>query len=214
MRKTAGMDPATAYAAVILAGGTAARMGGVDKAGVEYAGHTLLEHALRAVADAAEVVVVGEQVPTSRPVTFVREDPPQGGPAAGLLAGFAALARAPEGLVRARRGHAVRHRGRRSAGWSRPRTGTTAHSSSTPTDGASSRACWTRRRSTGPVRPTRTGSRSTGCLQTFDLAAVAAAGDEARDVDTWTDLGDLPERPSTTGLIRGHSKGCGEAFRW
>ena len=92
------MGPAAPYAAVILAGGTAVRMDGVDKAGVEYAGRTLLEHALRAVADAAEVVVVGEQVPTSRPVTFVREDPPLGGPAAGLLAGLAALARLPEGL--------------------------------------------------------------------------------------------------------------------
>ena len=40
-----------------------------------YAGRTLLERALDALLDAAEVVVVGEPVPTSRPVTFTRESP-------------------------------------------------------------------------------------------------------------------------------------------
>ena len=83
------------YAAVILAGGTAARMDGVDKATLEYAGRSLLEHALAAVSGAVEVVVVGESVPTSRPVTFVREEPRQGGPAAGLLAGRDAVAARP-----------------------------------------------------------------------------------------------------------------------
>ena len=74
------------WAAVILAGGTAVRLDGADKASLEYDGSTLLEHTLTAVAEAVEVVVVGEEVPTSRPVTFRREDPPFGGPAAGLLA--------------------------------------------------------------------------------------------------------------------------------
>jgi molybdopterin-guanine dinucleotide biosynthesis protein A len=41
-------------------------------------------------------VVVGPQVPTSRPVTWTREDPVGGGPAAGLLAGVDALALRPE----------------------------------------------------------------------------------------------------------------------
>lgn len=86
-------------AAVILAGGTAARVGGADKASIEYAGRTFLEHALGAVAAAGEVAVVGEQVPTSRPATFVREDPPFGGPVAGLRAGGRALAGHPELLL-------------------------------------------------------------------------------------------------------------------
>ena len=68
-------------AAVILTGGTGVRLGGVDKASIEIAGQTLLEHALTATAVADEVVVVGPQVPTSRPVTWTREDPPGGGPA-------------------------------------------------------------------------------------------------------------------------------------
>lgn len=86
-------------AAVVLAGGTAVRLGGVDKASIELAGRTFLEHALAATGAAQEVVVVGDAVPTSRPVTFCREDPPSGGPAAGLLAGRAALAGSPDLLV-------------------------------------------------------------------------------------------------------------------
>jgi len=38
-------------------------------------------------------------VPTSRPVTFTREDPSGGGPAAGLLAGLRCFPRAPVWLV-------------------------------------------------------------------------------------------------------------------
>ena len=41
--------------------------------------------------DAAEVVVVGDPVPTHRPVTFTREDPRHGGPVAALLTGRDAL---------------------------------------------------------------------------------------------------------------------------
>ncbi len=74
--------------AVVLTGGTAARLDGAEKASLEVDGVTLLERALHAVMAAVDVVVVGEQVPTSRPVTFTREDPPHGGPAAGLLAGL------------------------------------------------------------------------------------------------------------------------------
>jgi molybdopterin-guanine dinucleotide biosynthesis protein A len=44
---------------------------------------------------AVEVVVVGDQVPTSRPVTWTREDPRGGGPAAGLLAGLDRFLRPP-----------------------------------------------------------------------------------------------------------------------
>lgn len=88
--------PPLQTAAVILTGGTGARLGGADKASIEVAGLTLLEHALAATAGACEVVVVGPQVRTSRPVTWAREDPPGGGPAAGLLAGVRALHATPD----------------------------------------------------------------------------------------------------------------------
>jgi len=82
--------------AVVLAGGTAVRMGGVDKASIEIGDVTLLERALAAVMSAVEVVVVGHQVPTTRPVTWTLEDPAGGGPAAGMLAGLDRFLRAPD----------------------------------------------------------------------------------------------------------------------
>ncbi|HEX6149155.1 molybdenum cofactor guanylyltransferase [Nocardioides sp.] len=86
-------------AAVVLTGGTGARLGGRDKASIELGGSTLLERALAATVGAHPVVVVGEAVPTSRPVTFAREEPAYGGPVAGLLAGRRALTPTPDLLV-------------------------------------------------------------------------------------------------------------------
>jgi molybdopterin-guanine dinucleotide biosynthesis protein A len=85
--------------AVLLSGGGAVRFGGADKASIEVAGQTLLERALHALAEIPDLVVVGDEVPTSRPVTFLREDPPGGGPAAGLLAGLAGFPRLPPVVV-------------------------------------------------------------------------------------------------------------------
>jgi molybdopterin-guanine dinucleotide biosynthesis protein A len=85
--------------AVVLTGGSAVRLGGADKASIELGGLTLLEHALGAMLDIDEVVVVGDPVPTTRPVTFVREDPAGGGPAAGVLTGLRSFARRPDVLA-------------------------------------------------------------------------------------------------------------------
>ena len=84
---------------MVLSGGGATRLDGADKATLEHDGLTLLEHALRALAAASEVVVVGPTVPTSRPVTFTRESPPGGGPLAGVSAGAAALTGSPDLVV-------------------------------------------------------------------------------------------------------------------
>jgi molybdopterin-guanine dinucleotide biosynthesis protein A len=91
--------PQATVGAVVLTGGGGARLGGADKASIEVGGRTLLEHVLAALADVAEVVVVGAEVPTTRPVTFTREDPAGGGPAAGLLAGVRRFARTPTWVV-------------------------------------------------------------------------------------------------------------------
>ena len=85
--------------AVLLTGGTGRRLGGADKASLELAGETFLERALAALAGVPEVVVVGEPVATSRPVRFVREDPPGGGPAAARLAGLDAVGAEPTTVV-------------------------------------------------------------------------------------------------------------------
>lgn len=84
----------TAYDAVVLAGGRARRLGGVDKPGLVVGGRALLDRVLDAVADAASTVVVGPARPTTRPVRWALEEPPGGGPAAALAAGLP-LGRAP-----------------------------------------------------------------------------------------------------------------------
>jgi len=81
----------TDWAAIVLAGGAGRRLGGVDKAGVVLGGRTLLDRALAAVAGASKIVVVGPERDVDG-VVWTREDPPGGGPVAGLAAGLAALA--------------------------------------------------------------------------------------------------------------------------
>lgn len=88
------MDPrghVIAYDAVVLAGGEARRLGGISKAEVPVAGRPLLDHALAAVADARRCVVVGPPELTRPGVATTLEDPPLGGPVAGIDAGLAAL---------------------------------------------------------------------------------------------------------------------------
>ncbi|WP_436785822.1 NTP transferase domain-containing protein [Yinghuangia sp. YIM S10712] len=75
--------------AVILAGGAARRLGGRDKPALTVGGRTLLDRAVEACAGARRVVVVGPERTTREPVTWVREDPPGGGPVAALAAGLA-----------------------------------------------------------------------------------------------------------------------------
>jgi molybdopterin-guanine dinucleotide biosynthesis protein A len=77
--------------AIVLAGGRGSRLGGVVKPAVSVGGRRLLDIALAAVAGARRVVVVGD-VPVPDGVLRTREDPPFGGPVAGVDAGFAALA--------------------------------------------------------------------------------------------------------------------------
>ena len=77
---------ADSYDAVVLAGGAARRLGGVDKPALVVGAVSMLDRVLAAVADAALTVVVGPERPTARPVAWVREDPPGGGPVAALAA--------------------------------------------------------------------------------------------------------------------------------
>ena len=87
---------------ILLAGGRGSRLGGADKAAVTIAGRTLLSRALDARVLAARTVVVGPE--SSRPaagaaaaeVLWALEDPPLGGPVAGVAAGLAALERDAE----------------------------------------------------------------------------------------------------------------------
>lgn len=187
-------DVGEGFCAVVLAGGRAARLGGVDKAGIEIAGRTLLARALESVIDAAEVVVVGEQVATDRPVTFVLEDPRHGGPVAALLTGRDALLRRTPTLavlavdmprLEARTLDRLRAaaRGRDGAVLVGP-------------DGRRQLALVLDLARLDAVRPDREQQHDLALhrlLADLDLAEVPAVGDEHRDVDTWSDLRDLAE---------------------
>ncbi|MCL2544198.1 MAG: NTP transferase domain-containing protein [Nocardioidaceae bacterium] len=187
----------SSFAAVVLAGGRAIRLGGFDKATIEVDGRLLLDYALDAVMDAAEVVVVGRQAPTERPVTFVREDPRYGGPVAGLLTGRDHLLRTvPTVAVLAvdmprltfstfRRLHeaAEGHDGAILVG----------------PDGRRQLAFVVRLERLDAVDPGPEGRHDAALhrlLAPLDLAEVPAIGSEWRDVDSWADLRDLAgDRP-------------------
>lgn len=76
---------------IVLAGGAARRLSGVDKPMLEVGGIPLLHKAIDALRDAVDVVVVGPRRDGLPPVRWTREDPPGGGPVAALAAGLAAL---------------------------------------------------------------------------------------------------------------------------
>jgi molybdopterin-guanine dinucleotide biosynthesis protein A len=191
-------DGLVTWAAVILSGGRAQRLGGTDKATLQHKGMTLLEHALAAVADAAETVVVGPEVSTSRPVSFVRESPPGGGPLAALAAGVAVLEADHERVVVL--AVDMPHVGR----------GTVARLLAAA-EGVD--ASWLidaegRRQLAGVVRPSLVPTEgSEGAPMRMLMTAgtvrdVAAVGAEADDVDTWADVTRLrgDEPPGVAGL--------------
>lgn len=81
---------------MIIGGGQSSRMGR-DKSQLEFSGRKLLERAIDATVFCSEVVVVAPKRELRAradwpPVRFTLEDPPLGGPVAGIAAGVAALA--------------------------------------------------------------------------------------------------------------------------
>jgi molybdopterin-guanine dinucleotide biosynthesis protein A len=80
------------FDALILAGGKASRLGGVDKALIEIGSETLLDRTLGALRRAATVVVVGPRRRVSTlNVSWIQEEPPGAGPVHALAAGLGAV---------------------------------------------------------------------------------------------------------------------------
>jgi molybdopterin-guanine dinucleotide biosynthesis protein A len=73
--------------AIVLSGGSSARLAGVDKTRLALGGITLLDRVLGVLT--GPVVVVGPERPTAREVLWTREEPVGGGPLAALAAGLA-----------------------------------------------------------------------------------------------------------------------------
>lgn len=185
------------FAAVILTGGTGRRLGLVDKAGLIVGGRTLLDRAIDAVRGAEQIVVVGPHpgsttvIPAgAADIQFAREDPPGGGPAAGLLAGRDAL---PADVTRTVV-LAVDMPGVTSATIDRLLA---AHLDTV--DGVFLHAPNGRRQLAGVVstaaldrvRPpadATSGLPMHRLLDPLDLVEVPAVGTEGADIDTWADL--------------------------
>jgi molybdopterin-guanine dinucleotide biosynthesis protein A len=74
------------YDAIVLAGGSARRLGGVAKPQLDVAGSTLLDRVVDAVRSAEVVVVAGPHQPVTGSVCWSQEQPPGGGPVAALAA--------------------------------------------------------------------------------------------------------------------------------
>lgn len=87
----------TELAGIVLAGGAARRLSGVDKPMLEIGGKPLLRTVIDALAAAEPVIVVGPRRPAITQVRWACEDPPGGGPVAALAAGLAAL---PPGVAK------------------------------------------------------------------------------------------------------------------
>jgi molybdopterin-guanine dinucleotide biosynthesis protein A len=85
------MSPLPPFAAVVLAGGRSARLGGQPKPQLDVGGRTMLAAVLAAVDGAGQRIVVGPPQPVPEGVVLVRESPPGGGPVPALAAGLAAV---------------------------------------------------------------------------------------------------------------------------
>lgn len=104
-RGTSGsVGGAGAVGVVVLAGGTGRRLGGVSKPDVVARGERLLDHVLAGIESlraplglGGVVVVAPEEVALPVGVLRALEDPPLGGPVAGLAAGLLALAHVSDG---------------------------------------------------------------------------------------------------------------------
>ncbi|WP_194410778.1 molybdenum cofactor guanylyltransferase [Microbacterium cremeum] len=193
-----GGDVPGGIGAILLAGGRASRVDGAAKPLFEVGGRTLLSAAVTAATDAGArpLTVVAPILDPALPITWVREDPPFGGPAAAIVAALASWPEDadPEWTL-------VLACDLPSAGAAVRRLLADIVLLPTDTDGiclgdASSRPQWltgayrTRAlRAAASALPGRGHGASVRAL-VDDLAVAVVTADDAltRDVDTWQDL--------------------------
>lgn len=73
------------FAAILLTGGSARRLGGTDKATLKICGESCFVRVLSALQSATEIIVVGPPLEvTDERITFLQEEPKGGGPVAAI----------------------------------------------------------------------------------------------------------------------------------
>lgn len=194
--------------AILLAGGRAARMDGTAKPLLEIGGSSMLATAATAAqaAGAHPVTVVAPVLDASLPVTWVREDPPFGGPAAAVVAALCSWPEADDPAWTLLLACDLP-----SAGAAVRRLVADILLLPSDTDGvclgdASSRPQWlvgayrtARLRAAASTLPE--GGRDASMRALIDdlaIVVVAVGDDLTRDVDTWEDLEEARERAART----------------
>ncbi|MCR2783842.1 MULTISPECIES: NTP transferase domain-containing protein [unclassified Microbacterium] len=202
-------------AAILLAGGRATRVDGAAKPLFDVGGRTLLRHSVEAAAavgatpitivgpqpDAAmhpEVAIAAAAIPAQ--VTWVREDPPFGGPAAGIAAALASWDADPEWTL-------VLACDLPGAGAAAARLIRDMVLLPTDTEGlcladATSRPQWLTgvyrtaalRRGAAALPARGHGASMRELLDDLAIATVVAPPAETADVDTWEDLTEARRR--------------------
>ncbi|HBO53772.1 NTP transferase domain-containing protein [Janibacter terrae] len=195
------------FDAVVLAGGAAERLGGASKPDVELGGARLVDRVLVAVSDAREIVVVGDvDVPPG--VHRTLEDPPLGGPVAGVAAGLDALAADGAAdwtvLLACDLADPLPALGRLLAAWSyaqRSADVDTAEHDGWCLEDSTGHPQWllgihrtaSLRRALERLGPPRDRSMKSLLGQSV-LVTVPASDDDVADIDTWTDHARWVER--------------------
>lgn len=187
-------DDAVDVTVVVLAGGTSRRFG-ADKLGARLHGSTVLETVVGSLPEGWPVVVVGPLRECGRLVTWTREEPPGGGPLAGVAAGVLRVHTPVVAVVAGDMPYAGPALVRLVAAL-RTAPSQVEAAVATDDDGVANPLLAVYR--TASVRralPIPATNRPAKMLLAVPHIEVAVSGPASRDVDTPADLHDLEARP-------------------
>lgn len=176
-------------AGIVLAGGAARRLSGVDKPMLEIGGQSLLHRAVTALSAADPVVVVGRPRVGIQGVRWTREHPAGAGPVAALAAGLRVVPASPTRLVAVLAGDLAAITACTVARLARA---VGERDGAVLVDAAGHRqwliGVWHADTLRGALSSQPTGASLRGVLGGLTLTEVAAAPGESEDVDTLDDL--------------------------
>lgn len=180
--------------AILLAGGRSRRVGGAAKPLFTVRGRTLLERSLAAVSDCVPLTVVSDPVPGWDTSGWVREEPPFGGPVAGIVAALRSWSDDPDWtFVLACDLPGVEEAARRLEG---ARRLVPADTDGVCLADPSSRPQWLTgmyrtaalRRAVAELPQAGRGASMRDAVADLAIAVIEAPATETTDIDTWDDL--------------------------